>query len=310
MPNWRQVLSEINTLSHTRQVESNMSADIVRWKYLAALHEKTGRNIISYYSGWLQHPNIEGSQITDDDKNGFMMAIHGMDCSKGLDLILHTPGGGIAATESIIDYLHRKFKDPSGEVNIRVIVPQIAMSAGTMIACSVNNIVMGKQSNLGPIDPQLRGIPAHGIIEEFERAHKEIVADNSKLSVWQFVLQKYHPTFLTECQNAIALSEEFVLKNLKEVMFKGDTKAASKAKNVVDYLTAYKERKSHGRHINIDECKTIGLRITDLESDQEFQDLVLTIHHCYMHTLEARQALKVIENHQGAAMTKSISAQR
>lgn len=47
-----------------------------------------------------------------------MAVIHKLDKDKGLDLILHTPGGDVAATESIIDYLQSIFKD-----NIRVIVP-------------------------------------------------------------------------------------------------------------------------------------------------------------------------------------------
>lgn len=299
MPNWGQVLTEIGSLAKSKELEARSSIDIVRKKYLAELNKFTDRNVITYYSGWLQKPGIEGSQISDDDKNGFMMAIHGMDCKKGLDLILHTPGGGIAATESIIDYLHRKFGP-----DIRVVVPQIAMSAGTMIACSGKKIVMGKQSNLGPIDPQLRGIPAHGVVEEFHRAHKEIKDDPTKLAVWQFILQKYHPTFLTECENAIALSEEFVLKNLEAIMFKRDKKAKEKAKKVVDYLTAYKDRKTHGRHINIDECKKIGLKIEDLEDDQTLQDLVLTIHHCYMHTLANTPVFKIIENHKGATMAR------
>jgi membrane-bound ClpP family serine protease len=54
--------------------------------------------------------------------------------------------------------------------NIRAIIPQMAMSAGTMIALSTREIIMGKHSNLGPIDPQIAGIPAHGVIEEFNRA--------------------------------------------------------------------------------------------------------------------------------------------
>jgi ClpP class serine protease len=75
-----------------------------------------------------------------------------MDRSKGLDLILHTPGGDMAATESLVDYLRQMFgKD------IRAIVPQIAMSGGTMIALAWKEILMGKHSNLGPIDPQFSG---------------------------------------------------------------------------------------------------------------------------------------------------------
>ena len=106
--------------------------------------------------------------INDEDKAGFMQAAHNVDKSVGLDLIRHTPGGSVTAAESIVDYLLKVFKD-----DLRVIVPQLAMSAGTMIACAANEIVMGKQSNLGPIDPQVNGLPAYGVLAEFDRAVRE-----------------------------------------------------------------------------------------------------------------------------------------
>ncbi len=49
------------------------------------------------------------------------------------------------------------------------------------LACK--SIVMGKQSSLGPIDPQLDGIPTHGIIEEFNRAYEECKSDPDKIPV-------------------------------------------------------------------------------------------------------------------------------
>lgn len=55
----------------------------------------------------------------------------------GLDLILHTHGGQIAATESIVHYLRSIFGN-----NIRAFIPQLAMSAGTMIALSCKEIIM------------------------------------------------------------------------------------------------------------------------------------------------------------------------
>jgi hypothetical protein len=297
MPNRIEVLKKISNA-----IKNGRTLDDVRHNYLSKLHEKSKRNIISYYSGWLQKPPIDGLQINDDDKNGLMAVINGLDCSKGLDLILHTPGGDIAATESIIDYLHRKFEPQ----NIRVIVPQLAMSAGTMIACSGKTIIMGKQSSLGPIDPQLKGVPAYGVIHEFETAHQEIKEDSSALSVWQFVLNKYHPTFLSECRNAISLAKELVEDKLKNVMFKEYKNNGEKAEKVVEYLTDYKKRKAHSRHINIDECKGMGLKVVSLEKDQEFQDLVLTVHHCYMYSLDYSPILKIIENHNGAAYRKVI----
>ena len=97
--------------------------------------------------------------------NAFMAAVHLLKRDKGLDLILHTPGGDIAATEALVKYLWTMF-----DKDVRVIVPQLAMSAGTMIACSAKQIVMGKQSSLGPIDPQIFGMPAQAILEEFQMA--------------------------------------------------------------------------------------------------------------------------------------------
>jgi len=120
MPNWNDILREINP--------TPTSIDEIRRTYLKKLHEKTQRNIIAYYSGFLSKPRIDSS-INDEDKNGFMMAIHNLDRKKGLDLILHTQGGDIAATESLVHYLHEMFGD-----DIRAVIAQIAMSAGTMIA--------------------------------------------------------------------------------------------------------------------------------------------------------------------------------
>lgn len=54
-----------------------------------------------------RRPNNPGNAINDKDKAAFMLNVHGLDRSKGLDLILHTPGGDLAATESIVDYLYR-----------------------------------------------------------------------------------------------------------------------------------------------------------------------------------------------------------
>lgn len=182
MPNWGDVLGEITdlqsqyiNLAHFNQQRAAQSVDEIRRRYLLELHKHTGRNIIAYYSGFLSKPGAEQLDINDEDKNGFMMAIHKLDRSKGLDLILHTPGGSIAATQSIVNYLHKMFKN-----DIRAIIPQIAMSAGTMMACSCKEIWLSKHSNIGPIDPHLSGRPAYGIKKEFERACAEVKADSNE----------------------------------------------------------------------------------------------------------------------------------
>lgn len=125
VPNWSEILKE---MEDCKRVDA---LDYIRRNYLKRLSDITGRNTIAYYSAFLQKFDNNQLSINDNDKNGFMTVIHKMDRSKGLDLILHTPGGDLAAAESIVDYLKVMFGH-----NVRAIIPQIAMSAGTMIACS------------------------------------------------------------------------------------------------------------------------------------------------------------------------------
>lgn len=277
--------------------------DLIRREWLAKLAEHTGRNIIIYYSGWLQKPGGPGMQVVDGDKNGFMAAIRGLDRKKGLDLVLHTPGGETAATESIVDYLHEMFG-----TDIRAIVPQLAMSAGTMIACAAREIVMGKQSSLGPIDPQFGGIPAHGIIEEFRRAYEEVKADPAKIPLWQPIIAKYHPTLIGECEKAIQWSTEMVREWLGRGMFAGEADSQEKIDAILVELADHALTKSHARHLSAGKCRSIGLKVLRLEDSQNLQDLVLSVHHACILTLASTPATKIIENHDGVAFIQALQS--
>ncbi len=302
MPNWGQVYSEIQAQDAKLTNGAKSAVDIVRRRYLRKLFKHTGRNIIAYYSGWLSNPGAAGIDVNDEDKVAFMMTIHGLDKTKGLDLILHTPGGGIAAAESLVDYLRRIFGG-----DIRAIVPHMAMSAGTMIACTCKSVVMGKQSNLGPIDPQLAGLPAAAVKKEIEQAIKEIKEEPERREFWQYVLSKYTPTFVGQCDQAVTMAAEFVHNRLMDNMFLGDVDAAAKAKKIVDGLSDIDNNKSHARHIHIDKCEELGLKIERLEDDQDFQEAVLTVHHCFMHSLSVSGAGKLVENQMGATFMKLSS---
>ena len=263
------------------------------------MHEETGRNVIAYYSGWLPKPGISGLEINDEDKAGLMSAVYGLDRSIGLDLILHTPGGNVTATQSIVHYLHQMFGN-----DIRAIVPQLAMSAGTMIACSCKSILMGLHSNLGPIDPHLRDIPAVGVIKEFQRASRAIRRDPSNALVWQNIIGQYRPTFLSQCENAVRLSNDFVREQLANVMFAGTPNAVERATEITKKLSDYSGNKSHSRHIEVEECEDMGLVIERLEESPVLQEKVLSVHHCFTITLSNSSAFKVIENHNGATFMK------
>ncbi len=293
MPTWNRVLEEI------KGTRIDSPIDVVRRRYLSKLHRHTKRNVIAYYSGWLGEPFRNSHLINDEDKNGFMAVIHGLDRERGLDLILHTPGGDTAATESIVHYLHQMFG-----TNIRALVPQIAMSGGTMIACACQEIVMGKHSNLGPIDPQLKGIAAREVIAEFKRACEEVKKDPSRALIWNNIIGKYHPTFLLLCEKAVEWCESTAREWLEKGMLSGDPDAKEKAQSIVKGLSDTTNTLNHARHLHYDELKALGLKIVRLEDDPVLQDLLLTVHHAYMHTFSMAAPTKIIENHKGVAMVR------
>ncbi len=234
-----------------------------------------------------------------------MTCLHGMDFRLGLDLILHSPGGYVAATESLIHYLRQKFKH-----DIRVFVPQLAMSGGTILALAGKEIWMGSHSNLGPIDPQFGNRPAVTMIDEFKRAYQEIKKDKDKLDVWKPILSQIAPTALSQAQDAIDLSKQIAERTLIEGMFRNRKDKSVLAKKIADELTKVTTHKQHSRHIHSDDCAKIGLIIKKLEKDDALQDAVLSAHHAFMITLANTHAAKIIQNHTGAAFVKQLQQQQ
>lgn len=302
MPTWGEILKELQQIGNQTK---SPPFDAVRRKYLAMLREKTGRDVILYATRWTS-PGVSPSDTTiiEEDLQGFMEVIHGLS-GPNLDLIIHSPGGSPEVTEALVSYIRTKFHD------VKIIVPQSAMSAATMLACSANTISMGKHSFLGPIDPQIiiptqfgiQFVPAQAILDQFDKA-KEECKDPKLLGHWLPILSQYGPALLVQCENAIDLSKTLAEEWLERYMFSGDSDAAEKAGKIARYLSDHKEFKSHGRHISREKAKEIGLKIEDLETDQGFQDLVLSVFHATTHTFNGTTAVKIIENHNGKAFVK------
>lgn len=296
MPSWGDLLNELQPHQNENGEDvQGLTIDDLRNKYISQLSTITGRNTIAYYSGWLKPGKTQNIDINDSDITGFMNALKGLDCSKGLDLILHTPGGNPTATEGIVKYLNSKFSN-----NIRVIVPQMAMSAGTMLACSANEILLAKHSCLGPIDPQYGGIPAYNIINEFREAKADLDNNVNSKTYWELQLKKYPAAFFYTVLDSIRLSSVLVTEWLGDCMFADETNGADKKRKIskiVNKLNA--NNKSHSRHFTYEFCKNLGLKVSLLEENQELQEAVLSVHHAFIITLDATNATKIIENQCG-----------
>lgn len=310
---WNEVLAEFNGITDLQAriewLNSQMQARLVN----ISTH-RAGNNVLLYGSAFLQKPESPGQYIaiTGEDLNGLMPVIHGMDWSKGLSLVLHTPGGVTNAAETIVDYLRSKF--PS----IEVIVPTYAMSAGTMISLASELVVLGRQSQLGPIDPQMgvggRFISCRAVVEQFERAKLEIVGDPAKglegdlsmAHVWAPVLGTIGPALLQEAQNALDYSERMVATWLSKYMFKADgSNAVAKGQAVAMHFNDAATHLSHGRRIDRKEAKDHGVNVEELEGDQVLQEDVLTLYHLMTIAFENTTATKIIEGTGGGRWVKS-----
>lgn len=289
MPTWSEILNESDRVAAGNPQAATDYIVNLKKDYIRKLSEKTGRNVILYFSSFLGRQPSNETLINDLDINAFMENVHGLDKTKGLDLILHTPGGDLSATEQIIKYLKSCFGG-----NIRAIIPQMAMSAGSMIAVSCKSVIMGKQSSLGPFDPQLNGIPCQSALREFNKAIEDVSKNPASLGLWQAILTKLNPTFLTLCEQADELSEELTEKILSDK----EIDKAGKAK-IKKVFAKNEDSKTHSRHIDRDKCQEAGLDVIDLDQDDELQDIVLTIHHCCMILAEKTTASKIVENNIG-----------
>ncbi len=165
---------------------------------------------------------------------------------------------------------------------------------------------MGKHSSLGPIDPQIGGLPAHGIVEEFKKAAEQIQQNIATIPLWQPIIAKYHPTLIGECEKAIEWSREIVGAWLKGRMFAGDPEADAKAAKIVADLGSHELTKSHARHISMQKARDLGINVAALEDDDELQERVLTVHHACIQTLAGSPAIKIIENHNGVAFVQAL----
>jgi ClpP class serine protease len=110
---------------------------------------------------FLGFPLVRYIDINDSEE--VLRAVHITDNDVPIDIVLHTPGGLVLATLQIAQALHEH------EAKVTVFVPHYARSGGTLIALAADEIVMGKHSVLGPIDPQIGQWPAASVLKAVEQ---------------------------------------------------------------------------------------------------------------------------------------------
>ena len=130
---------------------------------LARIQRLRGSRVIAIihresHSAGVAFGGAERSYIDLNDFEGVVAAIAATSATRPLDIILHTEGGDALAALQIA----RAVK--AHPARKTVFVPYFAMSGGTLIALAADEIVMSDHAVLGPIDPQIGGLPAASIV--------------------------------------------------------------------------------------------------------------------------------------------------
>jgi len=135
--------------------------ELRRLRTLNALERARGTRVIAMVHrqetvGFLGVPLCRFIDI--DDSEAVLRAIRATPDDRPIDLLLHTPGGLVLASEQIAYALREH------PAKVTVLVPHYAMSGGTLLALAADEILMDRAAVLGPVDPQLGDMPAAAIV--------------------------------------------------------------------------------------------------------------------------------------------------
>ncbi len=179
--------------------------------------------------------------INIEDSEQILTAIRLTDKNVPIDLILHTPGGLVLASEQVAEALLRH----PGKVT--VFVPHYAMSGGTLIALAADELVMDENAVLGPLDPQLGQCPAVSLVKVLEQKEMKDIDDQTVI-------------LADVAAKSLRQIKITVKKLLKKHM---DEEQAEKAANMLSQGTW-----THDYPIDVGEIAEMGLNVnTDMPGD-------------------------------------------
>lgn len=133
-----------------------------RARQIASIQKERGSRVITmiHRQETRSFFSVPISRMIDlEDAQQIIPAIKETPADTPIDLILHTPGGMVMAAMQIARAINAH---PS---RVTVHVPVYAMSGGTLMALAADEIIMDTFSLLGPIDPQIVGLPAASLVE-------------------------------------------------------------------------------------------------------------------------------------------------
>lgn len=231
----------------------------MRYSVYHEIEKLRGRPLLVYASDFLgQDDTTTPNAIDLQDVDGFTDLAGTVDSTE-VDVLLHSPGGRPDATERIVYILRNHFD------RVHFIIPHSAYSAATMLALSGDSITIHPSATLGPIDPQIGGIPARSIKRGFERVRDLLKTEGPEaLPAYMPLIENYTLDLLELCDDSEKLSKELVTAWLTEYMFRGEKKK-KQINDIVEYFTSYDKHLMHSRPLLYKKLADLKLKIAIAE---------------------------------------------
>lgn len=230
----------------------------------------TGRELIVYFT------DCDGTNAQIDQSDDiYLSELLSARTQDKVDLLLETNGGFTDSTEKICSILR------NANLDLRVVVPRRAKSNGTVIAFCGSVILMGADSELGPIDPFWGGIPADYIVKA------------------QDILIQRDPILVQSAISAIKQTKELAIYLLKTGMLQG--LLDNEVDNLVSKLATRDQYHSHGAVIDADEACSIGLKVEKQDNNSDFWKQIWLLRTMYSFDCQQFNYSKLFES-------KSISS--
>ena len=229
-PMVKQRMMNASRLRLMRKIEEKRGSRVI-----ALIHRQESMSILGF-------PIARYIDIQDSEQ--VLRAIKLTDDNIPIDLILHTPGGLVLASEQIAHALAKR----KGKVTI--FVPHYAMSGGTMIALASDEIIMDENAVLGPVDPQIGKYPAVSILKVLEDKPAKDIDDETMI--------------LADVSRKAIAQVKHTIENIACCQYD-----EQKAKELAETFAS--GRWTHDYPINFEEAKELGLRVSDKVPEEVYQ---------------------------------------
>ena len=274
-----------------------------RKKQLGRIASIRGRSVLAMASDIAKAGAPTGIDSTD-----LLHVADQLDTLSGtaLDVVIETPGGYAERAEDIVLTIRDRFE------TVGFIVPGVAMSAGTIMVMSGDEILLEPRSSLGPIDAQVmltagRRFSAHAFLEGLEKIKGEVENAGNLNRAYVPILQGINVADIQACENAQDFSRKLVSNWLATWKFRSwethsstgepvtqDEKLA-RAEEIATHLCNHSQWLTHSKSIRLTDLVAMGLRTTDYSKIPELYDAIRRYHILLRMTFDGTSIYKLYE---------------